>query len=110
MTTKIMQKLIAHPFVEEVSDERRPGDVAAECDGDGIWAYLHPGLWSPDMECHLVHEWTMENVFKKLKYVEACPCDECQKIPRHVVEAYFKPSAKKATRLEFMGVTVTVPH
>ena len=49
---KVLDRIKAHPAVEEISDER--------CWGDGCWVYLKPGFRSTYMECRTIHEdnWT----------------------------------------------------
>jgi hypothetical protein len=83
--SKVEQQVRNHPFVEEVSDERLPGENATDNQGDGIWAYLKDGYCNGEStQCtaygcvHVVHEWSWSNVAKALRDVRECTCGDCE--------------------------------
>ena len=60
---RTLAQLTAHPWVEEVSDERGMGQ--------GIWVYLKPGhQWDG---CHTIHEGTVGACLAQFATVEECP-------------------------------------
>lgn len=68
---RTLAQLTAHPWVEEVSDERGMGQ--------GIWIYLKPGhQWDG---CHTIHEFTVKECCRAFGYVAADPTDELKATP-----------------------------
>ena len=51
---------------------------SAESDMDGYWIHLKPGWYSPDMECHTIHEYTVKAALAALRRTEPCTCRECR--------------------------------
>ena len=89
--SKLIAKIKSDPRVDSISDERdyrgsqlkdpqvkesikRMGD-----NGDGFWIYLKPG-WVDNIgtSSHQVHESSIEEAYKFLKFVDKCKCDECK--------------------------------
>lgn len=68
MTAKprTLAQLIAHPWVESVSDERSSGQ--------GIWVYTRPGYVTHDC-CHTIHESTVKECCRAFSYVWNDPED-----------------------------------
>jgi hypothetical protein len=56
--------------IAEVSDERSGGD--------GYWVYLKPGLRYSMDGTHCIHEDTLGECAKAMKYVEPCDGDCCK--------------------------------
>jgi hypothetical protein len=54
----IRSKILSHPAVEEISDER-------SC-GDGLWVYLKDGYIAPMQECGIIHEETWNQCLREL--------------------------------------------
>lgn len=72
-TTKAsLQTIKDHPFVEEVSDERKLDQ--------GIWAYLQPGWYWDDPSLHIIHEDTFEEVMNCLLDIKVCQCHDCERL------------------------------
>jgi len=82
--SKTLNRLLANPRVESVSDE--------SSGGDGYWVYLNhgwqrgnfPGTPSTpgggNSNLHIVHEWTMREVLTAIRNeVSPCDCWECRK-------------------------------
>lgn len=44
---------------------------------EGYWVYTNHGYYSPDMECHTIHEYTQAEVLQKIRNIEPCNCKEC---------------------------------
>jgi len=68
---KTLQRLLAEDDrIDEIWDERG--------DDNGYWIYFKPG-WINDMtETHCIHEDTVKECFKHLRfYVRQCQCDNC---------------------------------
>jgi hypothetical protein len=67
----LRDRILAHPAVESISDEREPGDRTSNCEGDGIWVYLKDG-WANFENgdgydaLHCVHEWTWTKAYSVL--------------------------------------------
>lgn len=60
---RTLAQLTAHPWVEEVSDERGMGQ--------GLWVYLKPGYqWDG---CQTIHEDTVKGCLAQFATVEECP-------------------------------------
>jgi hypothetical protein len=70
---RIAAKIIKTGRVADLRDERRVGDDSENGGGDGIWAYLSPGLKCVCSDTHAVHEWTMPAVERAV--MNAVPCD-----------------------------------
>jgi hypothetical protein len=70
---RLRDRIAAHPAVEEISDEREPGDRAKECDGDGIWVYLADGWHNyedREQPTSCVHAWSWTTAYSELlRYV-----------------------------------------
>lgn len=91
--SKLIAKIMADPRVEEISDEReyrgsqlRDPEIKKYIEdrgdnGDGFWIYLKPG-WvdNTGTGAHMVHESSIEESLKFLKWVSKCECDECKHI------------------------------
>ena len=89
--SKLIAKILADPRVDEISDEReyrgsqlRDPEVKKYIEdrgdnGDGFWIYLKPG-WvdNTGTGAHMVHESSIEESFKFLKWVDKCDCNECK--------------------------------
>lgn len=74
----LLERIKAHPHVEEVSDERNLDQ--------GIWAYLKPGYhdgYDALAPTHQVHEDTPSAVLRQLRFVKVCDCDDCKKQPNY---------------------------
>lgn len=57
---------------------RNAGKV--ECvtrDVDGYWIYTRPGYFSPEMDCHTIHEYTVRETMTKARNIAPCDCDQC---------------------------------
>ena len=63
---RTLAQLTAHPWVEEVSDERSMGA--------GIWVYLRPGFVTHDC-CHTIHETTVKECCRAFRFVSHDPED-----------------------------------
>jgi len=78
--SKIIEKILAHPNVESISDEREferrpPGE---DENGDGFWVYMEPGFRDGLEHLHSFHEHSPSECLKLLKRIEKCPADcEC---------------------------------
>ena len=62
----VIHRIMAHPAVSEISDERGAGD--------GFWAYLVTGLYLDNPGEHSIHEDSPSQVLRELKFVKPCPC------------------------------------
>lgn len=72
-----MEKVLADPRIEEVSDERGSGD--------GIWVYTKPGFhdgYDPRGPTHAVHEDTWRDVLRQMRSIEPCACADCRLVRR----------------------------
>lgn len=51
-------------------------------DEDGYWVSLKPGLadlkHDKHYPHHIIHEWDIESLNERLKFVERCFCKDCQ--------------------------------
>jgi hypothetical protein len=54
------KRILNHPAVESL---HREGE-------DGLWCYLKTGWICPEMECGIIHEYTLHDVWNKLLGVE----------------------------------------
>lgn len=68
--SKIIERILAHPKVASISDERGMGD--------GFWVYLKKG-WQNDPETHCIHENSPTRCFWYLPSVSECSCDDCMR-------------------------------
>jgi hypothetical protein len=81
---RVKERILTHVAVDEISDERAPGDDTARCHGDGIWVYLKAGYCNGEEHTcvtglcvHVVHEWTWTNAAKALRRIRKCTCNDC---------------------------------
>jgi hypothetical protein len=66
---KTIQHLVDDPRIQSVDDERDTGD--------GYWIYLEPGHQDGESYLHLIHEWTVKDLLRKVRGIEACRCEDC---------------------------------
>lgn len=80
---RYLDRLLADPRVESVSDERRADERGAQnVEGDGIWVYLRDGYVAPDGPfesdwLHAVHEWNLTALREAMANV--CTIDQARK-------------------------------
>ena len=77
---KVIDKILAHPLVESISDEREWERTPAWADenGDGFWVYLKEGYIDAMNEVHCIHENSPSECMALLREVERCkPGCEC---------------------------------
>jgi len=70
-----VKRMLETGRVIDFRDERRPGEVAE--DGNGLWAYLKPGLRCSLSDTHICHEYTVADLARAVKWAEPCNCNEC---------------------------------
>jgi hypothetical protein len=69
--------MLATGRVIDFRDERRPGEAPE--DGNGLWAYLKPGLKCTLADSHACHEYSVADLAKAVKWAVPCDCDECSR-------------------------------
>lgn len=78
----VIEKILAHPRVDSVSDEREFLRTPYWCDenGDGFWVYFERGFRDSLERLHCFHENSPSECFRMLSRIEKCPPDcECFK-------------------------------
>ena len=72
------KRILAHPAVEEMWQENpQSRTYYKDYDGD-YWVGLHNGWCCPLMECHVIHEPTLKEVWKMVVECVPCACIGCQ--------------------------------
>lgn len=66
---KSFSKILKHPAVDFISDER--------ASGDGIWVELKKGYIDSSSDVHAIHEDTVKEIMDRLPAVTECKCKEC---------------------------------
>ena len=64
------KRILAHPAVKEMWQEK-PNRYFDAYDGD-YWIALNPGWWCPPMECHIIREPTLREVWSMLAECKRC--------------------------------------
>ncbi len=77
---KVIDRILKHPLVESISDERDYLRTPPGCDqnGDGFWVYLKKGYIDDMNGIHCLHENSPSECLALLKCVVPCkPGCEC---------------------------------
>lgn len=69
-------------FLKEIARDARVSDVSDEsANGDGYWVYLRDRFadlsHDPLEACHVIHEWTAQDVRRRMKDIRPCSCVQC---------------------------------
>jgi len=67
---KSIAHLVNDPRIQSVDDERDTGD--------GYWIYLEPGYQDSESDLHLIHEWRVKDLLRKVQGIKPCDCQDCQ--------------------------------
>lgn len=67
--SKTITKIMNHPAVIEISDERSSGD--------GFWVYLRSGHCNDEQGLHCIHEDSPTECLRRLRWIEECRCEGC---------------------------------
>jgi hypothetical protein len=66
--------------LDKIKADPRVADAYKEFDDSGdfsYWIHLAPGIRSPEMDCHTIHEPTVRKAFALLRTTRPCACGEC---------------------------------